>query len=58
MDILALRRELQLTQAELATRMGLHQATISRLETGTMQLDRRTELALLALRDGKEARAS
>jgi DNA-binding XRE family transcriptional regulator len=48
-DIRAIRRELQLSQAELATKLGLHQTTISRFETGDLALDERTELALEAL---------
>jgi predicted transcriptional regulator len=52
-DVRAVRHELKLSQVELAERLGVHQTTISRLETGEMPLDKRTELALLALR--KEA---
>lgn len=46
-----IRQELKLTQTELAEKLGVHQATISRFETGELPLDRRTELALRALRD-------
>lgn len=49
-DVRAVRQELKLSQAELADKLGLHQTTISRFETGDMPLDRRTELALEALR--------
>lgn len=48
-DVKAIRQELKLSQAELAEKLGLHQTTISRFETGEMPLDKRTELALLAL---------
>jgi transcriptional regulator with XRE-family HTH domain len=49
-DIAAIRKELNLTQAELADKLGLHQTTISRFETGEMPLDKRTQLAVEALR--------
>lgn len=49
MDIRDLRRRLNLSQAQLADKLGLHQTTISRLETGELPLDRRTMLALQAL---------
>lgn len=48
-DIREIRKQLCLTQAELADRLGLHQATISRFETGGLPVDRRTRLALDAL---------
>jgi transcriptional regulator with XRE-family HTH domain len=58
-DIREIRRGLKLSQAELAGKLGLHQATISRFETGDLPVDRRTELALVALKDaaGREAAA-
>ena len=46
----AIRKELKLSQAELADKLGVHQSTVSRFETGDLSLDKRTELALLALR--------
>jgi transcriptional regulator with XRE-family HTH domain len=49
LDIKALRRDLKLSQTQLAARLGLHQTTISRLETGEMPVDKRTLLALQAL---------
>lgn len=52
-DVRTVREELKLSQSELADRLGLHQSTISRFESGSLPLDKRTELALLALR--KEA---
>lgn len=50
-EMRVIRQELKLTQTELAEKLGVHQATISRFETGELPLDRRTELALRALRD-------
>jgi transcriptional regulator with XRE-family HTH domain len=50
LDLAAIRKELNLTQAQLAEKLGLHQTTISRFETGEMPLDKRTELAVEALR--------
>lgn len=50
LDIAEIRRELNLTQAELAAKLGLHQTTISRFETGDMPLDLRTKLAIEALK--------
>ena len=49
-DLAAIRKEMNLTQAELAEKLGLHQTTISRFETGEMQIDKRTQLAIEALR--------
>lgn len=49
MDIRDIRRGLGLTQNELATKLGLHQTTISRFETGDLPVDERTLLALDAL---------
>lgn len=43
------RRELGVTQAELAAMLGLNQSTISRLERGALEVDARTALALEAL---------
>lgn len=57
-DMRVIRQELKLTQAELAERLGVHQATISRFETGELPLDRRTELALLALRGDQQGRVA
>jgi transcriptional regulator with XRE-family HTH domain len=48
-DIRAIRADLKLSQAELADKLGLHQTTISRFETGDLPIDKRTELAVLAL---------
>lgn len=52
-DVAELRKALKLSQAELADKLGITQSTVSRFETGALPIDRRTELALLALR--KEA---
>jgi predicted transcriptional regulator len=49
-DIKAIRRELGLSQGELATKLGLNQSTICRFETGKLLVDERTRLALNALR--------
>lgn len=43
------RTALGLSQAELAVKLGVHQTTISRFETGDLPVDERTELALDAL---------
>ena len=48
-DIRNIRRSLGLTQIAFAERLGLHQSTISRLETGEMEIDKRTRLAIRAL---------
>jgi len=50
LDMAAIRKELNLTQAELAVKLGVHQTTISRFETGELPLDLRTKLALELLR--------
>jgi len=50
-DVRSIRKELKLSQAELAEKLGLHQTSISRLETGEMSVDKRTELALAALQN-------
>lgn len=52
-DMRAIRQEMKLSQTELADKLGLHQTTISRFETGDLPIDRRTELALLALKASK-----
>jgi transcriptional regulator with XRE-family HTH domain len=58
MDIRETRRSLGLSQAELAERLGLHQATISRFESGKLPIDERTTLAIdaLVLRSSKPRR--
>jgi len=48
-DIRTFRRKIGVTQVELATLLGLHQSTISRLESGALPIDERTRLALEAL---------
>ena len=52
-DIRAFRRKIGVTQVELATLLGLHQSTISRLESGALPVDERTMLALEALSSRK-----
>lgn len=44
-----IRRQLSLTQNELADRLGVQQSTISRYERGDLPIDKRTQLALDAL---------
>jgi len=48
-DIREVRRQLGVTQIELADLLGLHQSTISRLEGGSLPVDARTKLAIEAL---------
>lgn len=54
-DIREIRSKLGLTQIEFADRLGLHQSTISRLETGELPADKRTVLAAKALLAEREA---
>lgn len=56
-DIREIRKSLRMTQAELADKLGVHQATVSRLETGELPLDKRTMLAVQALAAGAERAA-
>lgn len=48
-DIRDIRSRLGLTQIEFADKLGLHQSTISRLESGDLPVDKRTSLAVQAL---------
>lgn len=49
-DIRTIRTEkLKLSQAELAAKLGVKQATVSRWETGELKFDERTRLAIEAL---------
>lgn len=48
-NIQDIRKALGLSQSEMADRLGLHQSTISRFETGDLPLDKRTQLAAEAL---------
>lgn len=50
MDVKQTRTALGLTQQQLAEKLGVTQATVSRLETGSIKPDGRTKLALEALR--------
>lgn len=50
MDITAFRQAYGLTQSDLAAKLGVDQATISRLETGKLAVNKRTLLALEALK--------
>ena len=60
--IRSIRAELKLTQIEFADLLGLHQSTISRLESGELAIDKRTLLAAQALRaqrvEGSRERAA
>jgi transcriptional regulator with XRE-family HTH domain len=56
LDIAAIRKELSLTQAEFAEKLGVSQGTVSRFETGSLPIDERTRLAILALKAGITAR--
>jgi len=53
MDIASARKALNLTQEEMAEKLGVNQATISRFERGELPLNRRTELAISALMAAK-----
>lgn len=60
MDIKSIRKGLGLTQAELASLLGVDHSTVSRIESGDIPLTLRTQLAMEALvtrakRDGQEA---
>lgn len=48
-DFRTIRQTLGLSQGGLALKLGLNQSTISRFETGDLQVDERTRLALDAL---------
>lgn len=56
MDITAFRQALGLTQSALAEKLGVDQATISRLETGKLPINKRTQLALEAIKAREAAR--
>jgi len=49
LDVRTVRKQLDATQAELGEMLGVNQSTISRLETGELEIDPRTRLALEAL---------
>ena len=49
LDVRTVRKSLDMNQTELANVLGLHQSTISRLESGALEIDCRTRLALEAL---------
>jgi len=52
-NIQAIREALDLTQAQFADLLGLHQSTVSRFERGELPVDKRTLLAAQALLLGK-----
>lgn len=49
-EIRQTRKELGATQAQLADMLGINQSTVSRMESGTLEVDPRTALALEALK--------
>jgi len=56
-NIQTIREALGLSQAEMAEALGLHQSSISRLETGVLPTDKRTLLAAQALLAKKQEAA-
>lgn len=48
-DIRTIRHKLGLTQDQMAEKLGVTQATVSRFETGVLLVDRRTQLAVEAI---------
>ena len=48
-EIQQIRDTLGLTQAQLGERLGLNQATISRMESGAVPIDKRTLIAARTL---------
>ncbi|AOR76317.1 helix-turn-helix domain-containing protein [Novosphingobium resinovorum] len=48
-SILEIRKALNISQAEMADRLGLHQSSISRLERNEIVPDKRTMIAAQAL---------
>jgi predicted transcriptional regulator len=57
-DIRTIRRELGMTQTELAEALGVSQGTVSRMEAGDIPVNKRTALALRALRAAKPESAA
>ncbi len=58
MDFAAARKTLNLSQAELAERLGVNQATVSRFENGDLTPNIRTVLAMRALLAGAPPEAA
>lgn len=48
-DLRAIRKSLGLTQEAFADQLGLDQSTISKMENGHLEVDKRTQLAAQAL---------
>lgn len=48
-DIRKIRTALGFNQTEMADRLGISQSYLSRLESGASKLDKRTELAVVAV---------
>lgn len=57
-DMREIRRQLAMTQIELADELGVQQSTISKYERGDLPIDKRTQLALDALLAAKAAEPS
>jgi transcriptional regulator with XRE-family HTH domain len=57
-DMREIRRQLEMTQIELADHLGVQQSTISKYERGDLPIDKRTQLALDALIAAKAAGTS
>ena len=56
--IQSIREALGLTQAELAECLGIHQSTISRMERGELETDKRTMIAARTLLGTRKVRAA
>lgn len=56
-DVKAFREELGLSQMALAELLGVNQATISRFENDSLPMNRRTALALEAIRASRKPAA-
>ena len=56
-QIKAFRAERGLKQADLAVKLGVSKHALSFMETGRTQIDRRTELAILAVAAGLDSGA-
>lgn len=54
-DIKTIREALEVSQAELAAMLGVHQTTVARFENGDLPTNKRTLLAAQALLAAKAA---
>lgn len=48
-EIYKAERKLRGTQMSVAAKLGIHQVTLARRETGVLPIDREAELAILSL---------